>query len=192
MPRTITALGGLESQDNQIPVSLVRLEISGNEKRMHDLDVTLYLNPSTDAVSMSPGGGLLAFTPYAGLEVPSIDIGDDQPLGEVTFTASNISEDWFVVMAANAYRETAATIWQGNLSLAAGTAPDAATFQGVVKMWAGKLVHIVANRQTATFRLEPPDPFRQPLPWRTYDPTLFKHLPPQGKKFIWGYTEREI
>jgi len=192
MPRTITALGGLESGAAQIPVSLVRLEIPGAEKRMHDLDVTLYLNPSTNAVSIAPGAGLLDFTPYAGLSVPQIELGEEEPLGQVSINVSNVDEAWFTIMAANAYRETPATIWQGNLSLSPGTNPNAVTFQGVVTMWAGKLVHVQATREIATLQFEPPDPFNMTLPWRTYGPPGFTKLPVAGTKIVWGYTEKTV
>lgn len=189
MPRVITSLGGQESQASQIPVSLVRLEITGAEKRMHDLDVSLYLNPSTNAVSMSSGAGLLEFTPFAGLEVPQIDLSDEEPLGEVSLSLSNIDETWFAIMVANQYRDAAATIWQGNLVQAAGTSPFGVTFQGVITMWAGKLVHIQATRHEATIRLEPPDPFKGKIPSRTYSSPDFVHMRPPGSTFKWGGGE---
>jgi hypothetical protein len=191
MPRTITALGGLESLAAQIPVSLVRLEISGAEKRMSDVDVTLYLNPSTNAVAMAPGAGLLDFVPYAGLTVPQIDTGDDMPLGEVTLEVSNVAGEWWAILAAGLYREATATIWQGNLVLASGASPYAATFQGAVTMWAGNMTDLRPNRKTATITLEPPDFLRNPIPRRTYSAPGFTTLPVPTSKFLWGGGEVE-
>jgi hypothetical protein len=192
MPRTISSLGGLEAAQAQIPVSLIRLEITGDEKRIHDLDLSLWLNPTTNAVAMAGGVGLLEFTPYAGLEVPQIDVGDAEPFGDVVVTLSNVDGDWSDVMADNAYRNATATIWQGNLSLAVGASPFGVAFQGVVTMWTGKLVFIEANLQTAQLYLEPPDPFAGPLPWRTYTAPDFKDLPTPGTRIKWGWTDREV
>jgi len=201
MPRTVTSLSSQHEATAQTPVSLVRIEIPGNEKRIHDLDVSLYLNPTTNAVSMSSGAGLVEFVPYAGLSVPQIEISDDLPLGEVMITVANVEKpggsegeagEWFTINATNDYRDATVTIWQGNLSHTAGQHPDLVTFVGAVKMWVGNLVHIAANAHTATLKCAPPDPFRMPFPWRTYSAPAFKHLPRPGKKLVFGFTEREL
>jgi hypothetical protein len=192
MPRDITDLSGQASEAAQITVSLLRLEIPDDEKRFCDIDQTVYLNPSTLAVSLAPGSGLLAFEPYAGLFVPEIDVSDDIPLGEVSIQISNVNGDWWTVMANNDYRDARATIYRGNLAQAPGTSPFALSFTGVVPVFEGDLTHIVANRQVATLTISAPDFFRLPIPWRTYSAPEFKHLPQPGKKLTFGYSVKEI
>lgn len=198
MPRSITALAGKEVDGVQIPVSLLRIEIPGTEIRYHDLDVPLYLNPSTGAVSMAPGAGLLEFLPGPDLTVPQIDTSDDAALSAVTVTLSNAANavngttDWWAVQAANLYRGALASVWQGNLALAVGAPPFAASFVGVVALWSGELSHIAPTIQRAVLTLEPPDAWNMPIPRRRYSSTGFPRMKVPGSKIKWGTTEKTV
>lgn len=196
MPRIVTALSGQQDLANQIPVSVVRIEIPSAEKRLCDIDRSVFLNPSTLAVAIAAGAGLLEFAPYAGLSVPQIDVGDAEPLGDVTISVSNVGTDddpegeWSAVLAANVYRDAPTTVWQGNLVV--GATPFDVTFTGAVTMWEGKLAAIEVTRTRATLSFEPPDALVGLLPWRTYNITDFPHMPIPGSRIVWGYTEREV
>lgn len=193
MARDITALGGHAADADQIPVTLVYLQIPSNTVAMCDLDVIVYLNPSTNAVSMSPGAGLVAFNPTAGLIVPEIENAEERITSNISFDVSNENEFWYGVLGANVYREAPATIWQGNLLLTPGTAPDAATFVGAVKTWNGRIEYLSATRRTATIELAPHiTPFTMLFPYRKYAAPEFKHLPQPGAQIPWGFTEKTV
>jgi hypothetical protein len=194
MPRDVTVLGSQYTAGDQIPISLVLLQIPSNTIAIHTLaDVTVYLNPSTGAVSMSPGAGLQAFAPHAGLYVPEIELTSDSLLSDVTFLAANESGFWSTVLATNAYREATATIWQGNLVLTVGSAPEAVTFQGAVKFWAGVIETIDVAHDYASITLASLlSLFDMTFPYRTYNQQEFIHMPKPGAKVNWGYTELEV
>lgn len=200
MPRTVTALAGHEADAVQIPVSIVLLDIPGNQKRIHDIDAALYVNPATNAVGMYPGSGLLKFVPYAGLDVPSVEITDEMPLGEVQFTLANISDpatggdgEWYGIVGANVYRDAPASIWQGNIVLAPGTSPYQASFAGVVKVWDGSIEFIGCKRADATIILGPPlDPYSMTFPRRRYSRQDFPWMRRTGDTYFFGYNEVEV
>jgi hypothetical protein len=202
MPRNVAALGGHEADQVQIAVSLVLLDIPGAQKRIHDLDVPLYLNPATNAVSMYAGAGLLKFVPYAGLSVPEIENTDDLPLGDVTFTVANITDpaggvgsdgEWTAILSANHYRQAPATVWQGNITLPPGTSPFLASFVGVVKVFDGDVEYLSVNRKDATITLGPPiDPYSLRFPRRRYTRPAFPWMRRPGDTYFFGYNEVEI
>lgn len=202
MPRTVTVLSGQQSQDAQIPVTLVELLIPGRTKRLHDLadEISLFLldNGSAATASMLPGSGRSEFTPYAGLDVPEIEITDEVALSEVTFSVNNITDpatmtgdgEWYAIIAENQYRTALASIYQGNLTLPAGSSPFAATFVGAVKTWAGQIEHIAATRETATITLGPPmHPYGMKFPRRRYERRLYPRMRKAGEKFFFGHSE---
>jgi hypothetical protein len=194
MPRDVTALGSQYTAGDQIPISLVLLQIPSNTIAIHTLaDVTVYLNPSTGAVSMSPGAGLQAFVPHAGLYVPEIELSADTLLSDVTVAAANENGFWSTVVATNVYREATAAIWQGNLVLSVGSAPEAVTFQGAVKFWAGVIETIDVTHDYASITLASLlSLFDMTFPYRTYNQQEFIHMPKPGAKVKWGYTEIEV
>lgn len=193
MPRNVAALLGEETLAEQIPVSLVQLDIPGNQININDVDVTVYLNPSTNAVSMAPGAGLVAFVPYAGLAVPQVELNAEHIAGDVTITVSNVDETWFDLLMANNYREAPAAIWQGNLVLPTGNNFNSVVFRGAVKQWAGRVEAIDATRESATITLSGlTSYFAMKFPSRVYTATDFLYLPKSGAKLKWGYTEEEI
>ena len=193
MPRNVTALLGEETLAEQIPISLVQLDIPGNQMNMNDVDVVVYLNPSTIAFSMSRGAGLVAFTPYPGLTVPQVELNADHIAGDVSVTVSNVGEEWFDMLTANQFREAPATIWQGNLVLPTGNNYNSVTFRGAVKQWAGRVEAIDATRDSATITLSGlTSYFAMKFPYRIYTATDFLYLPKSGAKLKWGYTEEEI
>jgi hypothetical protein len=160
---------------------------------MCDVDVPLYLNPGTGAVSTSPGAGLVAFTPYAGLTVPQIQIGEKRTLSEVSFDVSNLNGDWGTIVAANAYRETAASIWQGNLALGVGASPDSLSFAGAIAWWSGRLEEVKPNKLTASLTLSHHlSAWTLTWPYRTYSAPGFRHLPVPGTIIKFGYTETQV
>lgn len=157
---------------------------------INDIDMTVYLNSSTGTVSMVPGAGLVAFSPYADFTVPQIENSEEQILSELTLSVSNVIGDWTKVVAENAYRETPVTVWQGNLSLATGAPPEATTFIGVVKSYGGRLDDIDPSRTKTTITLAPHvTPLTLSWPYRTYSAPEFKHLPKNGSVRKWGFTE---
>jgi hypothetical protein len=182
MPRDVTALGSQYNAGDQIPISLVLLSIPSNTIAIHTLaDVTVYLNPSTGAVSMAAGAGLQAFVPHAGLYVPELELSAETLLSEVTLQVANENGSWGAVVAANAYREADAAIWQGNLVLPVGSPPDAITFQGAVKYWAGKIEAIETIREFGSIILSGSLPvFDMTFPYRTYKQDEFVHMPKPG------------
>jgi hypothetical protein len=195
MPRNVTILGGLESAAEQIPISLVLLDIQGRRFAMNDVDITVYLDPVTNAVAMTPlNSGFVAFTPYAGLQVPEVEANSERMSSDVTIAVSNENEDWFVVMAEDQFREAPATIWQGNLLLAAGAAPDAVTLQGAVTVWSGRIETIEAQRDKATITLTGhTSAVTVTIPRRSYTTAAgFTQMPKPGSSLKWGYTEETV
>lgn len=195
MPRNLTNLGGLESAAEQIPISLVLLDIQGRRFAMNDVDVTVYLDPATNAVAMTPlNGNFVAFKPYAGLKVPEVEANSERISSDVTIAVANELEEWFVVMAEDRFREAPATIWQGNLSLAAGGVPDSVTFQGAVTVWSGRIETIEAQREKATITLTGhTSAITVTLPRRSYTTAAgFTQMPKPGSSLKWGYTEERI
>jgi hypothetical protein len=195
MPRNLTNLGGLESAAEQIPVSLVLLDIPGKPPiAMNDVDVTVYLDPATNAVAMTPlNSSFLAFKPYAGLQVPEVE-NSERISSDVTITVSNEKEEWFVVMALDPFREAPATIWQGNLQIAAGGAPDSVTFQGAITVWSGRIETIEAQRERATISLTGhTSAIAVTIPRRSYTTAAgFTQMPKPGSSLKWGYTEETV
>lgn len=200
MPRDVTALAGHEADAVQVPVSMVLLDIPGAQKRIHDIDAALYLNPTTNAVGLYPGAGLLKFVPYAGLDVPSVEMTDEMPLGEIQFTLANICTpgtgsdgEWFGIVAANTYRNSPASIWQGNIVISPGTSPFQASFAGVVKVWDGNVEYIGVKRAEATIILGPPlDPYGMQFPRRRYSRQDFPWMRRTGDTFYFGYNEVQL
>jgi hypothetical protein len=119
-----------------------------------------------------------------------VELNDEHIAGDVSLTLSNVDELWFDIMTENIYREVPATIWQGNLSLPTGTNPNAISFKGAVKQWAGRVEAIDADRSRATITLSGlTSYFAMSFPFRTYTQTDFVHLPKAGAKLKWGYTD---
>jgi hypothetical protein len=193
MPRSVTALSGHYADADQVAVTLVYLQIPSNTLALCDLDVPVYLNPSTNAVSMVAGAGLVQFLPAAGLEVPEIENAEERITTNVTLSLANENGAWFSILGANVFREAPATVWQGNLLMTPGTAPDAVTFVGAVKTWNGRIEFINATRDKATVELSPHiTPFTILFPYRTFSAPEFRHMPAPGSKVVWGFTEREL
>ena len=133
------------------------------------------------------------FDPYAGLQVPQIELTSETVVSEVSITVANVNEDWFTILMANQYREKPATIWQGNLVLATGTAPNAVIFQGAIRQWSGRIESIQATREQATITLSAlTNTLAMTFPYRIYTQTDFPHLPKSGASLKWGYTETEV
>lgn len=175
-----------QSVAHQAPIVAVLLSIC-------DVDVTLYLNPTTLAVGTAPGAGLVPFIPYAGLKVPQIAISESRTLSEVSFSVSNLNGDWGTIAAANQHRETAASIWRGNLVLGVGSSPDSLTFQGVVASWSGRLEDIKIGKQDASIVLAHHlTAWTLTWPYRTYSSPGFAHLPVPGTKLKWGTTNERV
>lgn len=195
MARNITALQGQESLAAQFPISLVRLEIPTYPKTINDSDVSVWLNPTTNATAMSdPGGGTyLRFDPYAGLQVPQIELTAETIVSEVSIEVENVNEEWFTILMANQYREKPATIWQGNLVVTADAGQQTVVFQGAIRQWTGRIEAIETNRQTATISLSAlTNSFAMTFPYRTYTQTDFPQMPKSGASLKWGYSEEEV
>ncbi len=160
---------------------------------LNDIDTIVYLNPTTNAVSMAPGAGLIPFVPYAGMSVPQFEMSDTGPLGDMSIELSNIRGDWSYVLAANRYRETLATMWQGNLSIPDDAPPDAVTFTGVVTMWIGRLVGIQPRKPNAILLFSPHiTPWTISFPYRTYTASGFPKMPTPNFTLLFGFTERQL
>ena len=195
MARNVTALLGEESKSGQFPISLVRLEIPTYPKAINDTDMTVWLNPTNAAASnYDPGGGTyVRFDPYAGLQVPQIELSAETTASEVSINVANVNEEWFTILMANQYREKPATIWQGNIVLPAGANPNSVNFQGAVRQWAGRIESIEASREQATITLSAlTNTFAMTFPYRIYTQTDFPHTPNSGATLKWGYTEEEV
>lgn len=191
MPNDVTDLAGAETDQEQFPISLVQFEIPGFAfNRINDTDLTVYLNPTTNAVAMAPGAGLEAFVPYSGLTVPKMVFGATQTLGEVSITVSNIEQDWVDIVADGSYSESLCTIWQGNLNQDNDTPPDAVTFTGVITRYVGRLEQIELTGKTLATILVSPHVTQQTVSWpyRKFSAPEFKHLPPPGAKLTFGFT----
>lgn len=197
MPYDVTALDGEESRAEQFPISLVQLAIPGHTLQIHDSDGLLYLDPTTTP----PGVGLLAtdlasgltFTPWAGLQVPEIETTDQQIRAQVSITLANLDQSLWDVIAADAYREQPASIWQGNIRMGGGVSPWSAVFVGAVNTFAGTIEYIGGTRRSVTVRLRQQlYPVGMTWPYNFYTPVDFVHMPVPGAKIIWGFDEREL
>jgi hypothetical protein len=192
MALNVTALGGQEAADAQIPVTFIRMEIDGADIRHHDLDVDLYLHPTSLAASLYPFTGALLFTPGSGFTAPDFSMVDDDPTPEVSISLANQDDAWFPIVAAGDYRGAVVTVWRGNLSLTAGSPPWAATVVGTVKEWEGSITHIEASDSEVRITAEPPDFLRTIIPSRTYNYSDFPRMPRPGTKYRWGFTEVSV
>jgi hypothetical protein len=190
MPRTVTALSGAQSSQAQFPVSLVAMQITGayGPFYINDVDVTLYLNTTTDSLSMVPTAGYTEFVPYADLKVPVIEASDSSFLSQVTLSLSNVDETFYGVLADNNYRDVQVDIWQGNLSLAVGNPPDDVASIGAIRVYTGRLDQIVATHKTATLTVLPHvSPFQMTIPFDFWTLAEIPTLPVPGKVLKWGY-----
>jgi hypothetical protein len=190
--RNVSALADLEKGVEQIPVTLVALAIPApwGPLYLHDLDVPLYLNPTTNAVSAAPGAGLVFFQPYD-LELTSLDESDEGGVPGGTVVASNADETWFGVVNNGSYRDTDVQVWDGNLSL--GATPDQITFVGAVRIFRGTLAGLSVTYAQATLTLENQiSPYATQWPYETYTVAEFKHMPANGTKLAFGTTVKTL
>jgi len=189
MPLTVTALSGQHEDDVQIPVTFLRLEIPDHDTRIHDLDVPLSLHPSTLAASLYTISGGLVFSPGPGFVSPDLSHADNDPTTELRISiAKQDNSDWYAILAAGDYRDAPVSLWQGNLTLAAGSPPWAATVTGVVLEWRGEITHLEVSDDMVSIIAEPPDFFRAVIPRQVYTYKDFPSMPKPGAKFHGGST----
>ena len=199
MGRDVSALSGEHLERQQVPVTLVQIEIPSDTIRIHSLDVPLWLNVSTNALSTTSGGGAVEFSPVPGFRVPEIEENDSDVIARATLELSNLAPDgasngpWFGRIAAGNYYDAPVTIWKGNLSIAPGGHPDAASAVGSIVRYVGRIETIDATERTARVPLVPFGVHHTvTLPRHTYTIETFPLMPRPGKKIKFGFTTRTL
>lgn len=199
MARDVSALSSAHTARAQIPWVAVQIEIPSDTVRVCDLDVSLWIDPSTNAVDLVPGGSRVEFVPDAGLVVPRIERTESLSLAPASIRVSNLPAEgtdngpWTGRVAANNYYDALVTVWRGNLSPSAGAHPDAIAASGAVVEFVGRVDTLEAEADVARIQIQPHAvDHTATLPRRRYTLEDFPFCPKPGATMFFGKTSEPI
>src|SRR4051812_42522423 len=101
----LDAFEGLHEDAEQIPVSLLAINLPSVDIFAITGDSPVYVNLTTGDTRRSPADDYVAFVPYAGLKVPAL-----KPFESIEITFSNGDDFWGGINAAGDYPGSMVTI----------------------------------------------------------------------------------